>query len=111
MKKTVSILLVVFMLLGLCACGGDDAEEKGGLKAGFGRVNITPDYPVTMGGYSGRVSSDYRDYQYVTCIAVSDGNEIRRCAVENGVTIFTALDTVRVLLDVLEEITMEVSSI
>ena len=43
--------------------------------------------------------------------AVSDGNEIRRCAVENGVTIFTALDTVRVLLDVLEEITMEVSSI
>ena len=42
---------------------------------------------------------------------VSDGVEIRRCAVENGVTIFTALDTVRVLLDVLEEITMEVSAI
>lgn len=75
MKKTVSILLVVFMLLGLCACGGDKAEGKAGLKAGFGRVNITPDYPVTMGGYSGRVSSDYRDYQYVTCIAVTDGNE------------------------------------
>ena len=42
---------------------------------------------------------------------VNDGVEIRRCAVENGVTIFTALDTVRVLLDVLEEITMEVSAI
>ena len=41
----------------------------------------------------------------------SDGHEIRQCAVENGVTIFTALDTVRVLLDVLEEITMEVSTI
>ncbi len=41
----------------------------------------------------------------------SDGQEIRRCAVENGVTIFTALDTVRVLLDVLEESTMEVSPI
>ena len=40
-----------------------------------------------------------------------DGREIRRCAVENGVTIFTALDTVRVLLNVLEEITMEVSPI
>ena len=43
--------------------------------------------------------------------ALSDGWEIRRCAVENGVTIFTALDTVRALLDVLEEITMEVSTI
>ena len=41
----------------------------------------------------------------------SDGHEIRQCAVENGVTIFTALDTVRALLDVLEEITMEVSTI
>ena len=41
----------------------------------------------------------------------SDGYEIRRCAVENNVTIFTALDTVRVLLDVLEEITIKVSTI
>ncbi len=41
----------------------------------------------------------------------SDGFEIRRCAVENGVTMFTALDTVRVLLDVLEEITMGISTI
>ncbi|MBQ8216517.1 MAG: carbamoyl-phosphate synthase large subunit [Oscillospiraceae bacterium] len=40
-----------------------------------------------------------------------DGSVIRQCAVENGVTIFTALDTVRVLLDVLEEITMEISTI
>ena len=40
-----------------------------------------------------------------------DGGLIRQCAVENGVTIFTALDTVRVLLDVLEEITMEISTI
>ena len=41
----------------------------------------------------------------------SDGFEIRRCAVENNVTMFTALDTVAVLLDVLEEITMGVSTI
>ena len=41
----------------------------------------------------------------------SDGAKIRRCAVENNVTIFTALDTVRVLLDVLEEITLCVSTI
>lgn len=40
-----------------------------------------------------------------------DGYTIRRCAVENNVTAFTSLDTVNVLLDVLEEITMGVSVI
>ena len=40
-----------------------------------------------------------------------DGYGIRRAAVENNVTIFTALETVRVLLDVLEEITMGISTI
>ena len=42
---------------------------------------------------------------------MTDGYEIRRCAVENNVTIFTALDTVRVLLDVLEETTLTISTI
>ena len=41
---------------------------------------------------------------------LSDGYEIRRLAVENGVTMFTSLDTVRVLLDVLEEITLGIST-
>ena len=41
----------------------------------------------------------------------SDGYQIRRCATENNVTIFTALDTVRVLLDVLEETTLTISTI
>ncbi len=40
-----------------------------------------------------------------------DGAKIRQCAVENNITMFTALDTVRVLLDVLEEITITVSTI
>ncbi len=41
----------------------------------------------------------------------TDGAEIRMTATENNVTIFTALDTVRVLLDVLEETTLRVSTI
>ncbi|MCC8023259.1 MAG: carbamoyl-phosphate synthase large subunit [Clostridiales bacterium] len=41
----------------------------------------------------------------------SDGYEIRRAAVENNVTMFTSLETVKVLLDVLEEITLSVSTI
>jgi carbamoyl-phosphate synthase large subunit len=40
-----------------------------------------------------------------------DGVAIRRCAVENGVTLFSSLDTVRIVLDVLEEITNKVSTI
>ena len=42
---------------------------------------------------------------------ISDGYEIRSAAIENNVTIFTALDTVRVLLDVLEETTLCISTI
>ncbi len=41
----------------------------------------------------------------------SDGARIRRCAVENNIPIFTALDTVRVLVSVLEEITLRISTI
>ena len=42
---------------------------------------------------------------------LSDGHEIRQCAVENNITMFTALDTVKVLLDVLEETTLCISTI
>ena len=42
---------------------------------------------------------------------LSDGYKIRCCATENNVTIFTALDTVKVLLDVLEETTLCISTI
>ncbi len=42
---------------------------------------------------------------------VHDGMAIRMCATENNTTIFTSLDTVRALLDVLEEITLKISTI
>ena len=42
---------------------------------------------------------------------MKDGQEIRRCATENNVNLFTALDTIRVLLDVLEETTLTISTI
>ena len=41
----------------------------------------------------------------------SDGAKLRQLATENNVTIFTALDTVKVLLDVLEETTLTISTI
>ncbi|MBQ1231146.1 MAG: carbamoyl-phosphate synthase large subunit, partial [Clostridia bacterium] len=41
----------------------------------------------------------------------NDGLQIRQLSTENNVTIFTALDTVKVLLDVLEETTLTISTI
>jgi carbamoyl-phosphate synthase large subunit len=43
--------------------------------------------------------------------ATNDGHQIRRLATENNVNIFTSLDTVRTLLDVLEETTLCISTI
>ena len=42
---------------------------------------------------------------------LTSGYVLRRCAAENNITTFTALDTVRVFLDVLEEMTICVSTI
>ncbi|MCH5190155.1 MAG: carbamoyl-phosphate synthase large subunit [Oscillospiraceae bacterium] len=40
-----------------------------------------------------------------------DGVEIRRCAAQNNITMLTSLDTVRMVLDVLEEVTLGISTI
>ena len=55
---------------------------------------------------------------YVVCtrailsgIHYEDGVAIRQCAIQNGVTMLTSLDTVRALLDVLEETTLCISTI
>ena len=38
-------------------------------------------------------------------IHYGDGIAIRRCVAQNGVTMLTSLDTLRIVLDVLEEVT------
>ena len=55
---------------------------------------------------------------YVICtraimsgVHYEDGVAIRRCATENNITMLTNLDTVKVLLEVLEETTMKISTI
>ena len=50
---------------------------------------------------SGYVSYIINTRSIHSSVHAQDGAAIRRCAVENGVTVFTSLDTVRVLLDVL----------
>ena len=86
MKKMIALILSVMMVLSLCACAGSgNAEGEGGqnglgegLNVGFARENITPDFSVGLGGYSDaetRRSEGFIDYIYVTCIAVTEGEE------------------------------------
>ena len=60
---------------------------------------------------SGNVAYVINSRAVLSGIHYEDGAAIRRCAIENNVTIFTSLDTVRVLLDVLEELTVKVATI
>ena len=60
---------------------------------------------------SGNVAYVINSRAVLSGVHYVDGAAIRRCAIENNVTIFTSLDTVRVLLDVLEEQTIKVSTI
>ena len=86
MKRILCLLLTLVMILTLCACSGSDAPEASeggndmseGLYAGFGRENVTPDYPTGLGGYSDqetRTSTGFVDYIYTTCVAVTSGEE------------------------------------
>lgn len=77
MKRLFAILLTVILAFGLCACGESGAgAKKDGLYAGFGRVNITPEYTVQLGGgATTRLSTGYQDYLYATCIALTKKEE------------------------------------
>lgn len=80
MKKLLTVLLFVSILLGLCACGGatapeEDALQASGLQVGFAREKITPDTPVPLAGYGNttkRISTEVADDIYITCIVFSD---------------------------------------
>ena len=61
--------------------------------------------------HSGYVSYIINTRAILSGIHYQDGVEIRKCAIMNGVTMFTSLDTVRILLDVLEDITPGISVI
>ena len=82
MKKWISVILALAVVISLCACSGSgkpdgDKQEGSGLMAGFGRENITPEVPAGLGGYSDaetRKSGVVLDYIYTTCVAFSEGD-------------------------------------
>ncbi len=58
---------------------------------------------------SGYVSYIINTRAILSGIHYNDGTAIRSCAIQNGVTMFTSLDTVRILLDVLEDIVPKIA--
>jgi carbamoyl-phosphate synthase large subunit len=60
---------------------------------------------------SGYVSYIVNTRAILSGVHYSDGADIRKCAIRNGVTMFTSLDTVRILLDVLEDIMPGIAAI
>ena len=94
MKKFLCMFFAVLLTLSLCACGGSSGGAEAtqssaeGLQVGFAKVNITPDYPVGMGGYSDqekRLHTGLVGYIYTTCIAItSDADTILMFTVDIG---------------------------
>ena len=96
MKKILSILLVLVMILGLCACGGgaETPEAPKTLEIGISRLNATPGYPVNLYGYGEeelRFTSTVTHYIYITCIAARYGEDtvlmytLDLCSIRNEV--------------------------
>ena len=79
MKKIISLLLVLVLILGLCACGESGEKTTVGLEVGYAREKIMPTTPVPLAGYgntSFRQSENFLDYLYATCIAFRWGEDV-----------------------------------
>lgn len=82
MKKILSIILAVVLVLSLCACGaseqGGEAAADNRLMIGYAREDITPSESVPLAGYgmtSQRFHNNTLDFIYGTCIAATQGEE------------------------------------
>ena len=63
----------------MCACSGSKKEDKNSLQVGFGKVNITPDYSVGLGGSGNdkvRRSENLISYIFAFCVAFKQNDEI-----------------------------------
>ena len=105
MKKIVTYILLMALVLSLCACGTETpgSTEKGqeaapSFQAGFARINITPkEIGVNMRGFGDedvRLSTGIISYIYADCLAMTDelGNtalvlslDIGGCSVFNDI--------------------------
>ncbi len=96
MKKLVTLLLTLAIILGLCACGGE-AGGKNGLQVGFGRASTLPDEQVTLAGGDAktRKSQGFMDEIFATCIAITEGEETVLLYTLDTITILETVYTVQ----------------
>ena len=82
MRKSITIILALAIVLGLCACGGSGASKAPeGLQIGYARKDIMPENAAVNisggGNEAHRISTSYIDLLFVTCLAISEnGNTI-----------------------------------
>lgn len=85
MKRILSLILAVLMVLSLVACGGKKKENKKpweglkGLYVGYGKAAYTPDLGTPMGGYGAslnRLSTGQLSDLYLLCLAITDGEDV-----------------------------------
>ena len=85
MKKWLSVLLALCLMLSMVACGSSSGDDKQAaategakdqrFRVGYARENITPDHPVGLKGYgntSDRKHTEVLDYIYLTTVVVTD---------------------------------------
>lgn len=83
MKKILSVLLTIALVLSLCACAGSAPKETEpkleGLCVGYSKQDITPDFEVGLGGYDNaklrRFTGTVRSKIYLSCIAMTEGED------------------------------------
>lgn len=103
MKRFLSLLLALCVVLTIAGCGTDNTQSKGKngatvvdtykgkFRAGFGRGDITPDESVPLSGYGNsdkRFSEEIIDMLYIDAFAVSDQ--------DNNTLMFMCIDTVAI---------------
>ncbi|MBR4863924.1 MAG: hypothetical protein IKU07_05045 [Oscillospiraceae bacterium] len=81
MKKILSLLLALFVLFSLCACGGESGSntDPNTLYAGFGRVTCVPDDPlVHIAGGTAKddpATDGLLDTIEITCVSLKKGDD------------------------------------
>lgn len=103
MRKWLSALLCICLLLSLVACGNPDTanttvggqttaagQDEQGLRVGYAKVNITPETKMDLWGYAQpagqRVYDEVLDYIYLSCVAITDehDNTVLLCGADLG---------------------------
>ena len=84
MKRTILILLMLCMLVGMCGCAKSKetqttapvVQDVATLQVGFGRTKITPEDAMPLASYGDektRISTGFLEHLEANALAVTDG--------------------------------------